>query len=65
MRDILVRAVKTFFQGFLGSMTIMLPNADLSDEAVIRSIFIGAIASGISAVMNLVLNFLNKKKEGK
>ena len=62
MRNVLERAVKTFFQGFLGSMTIMLPNADLSDGAVVRSIFIGSAASGISAVMNLALNYMDKKK---
>jgi len=61
MKDIIIRALKTFLQGFLGALTITLPNSDFSDETVIKSILIGAVAAGISAVMNLFLGYLNKK----
>lgn len=63
MKDILIRAGKTFIQAFLGSLAITLPNCDFTDEAVIKSTLIGAIASGISALMNLVINLLNKESE--
>lgn len=61
MKDIIIRAVKTFIQGFLGALAVTLPNNDYSDLTVIKSLLIGAIAAGISAVMNLFLGYLNKK----
>ena len=63
MKDILVRALKTFIQGFLGALAITLPSSDFSDMSVVKSLLIGAIAGGISAVMNLVINLLNKESE--
>lgn len=65
MKDILIRAGKTFIQGFLGALAVTLPNSDFSNTQVLKSLLIGAIAGGISAVMNLALNVLNNKKEGK
>lgn len=59
-KDIGIRAFKTFIQGFLGALAITLPNADYSDLEVIKSLVIGAIAAGISAVMNLALVYLKK-----
>lgn len=58
MKDILIRAVKTFIQGFLGALAVTLPSSDLTDEAVLQSILIGALAGGISAVMNLIIKAL-------
>ena len=49
MRNILERALKTFFEAFIGALVITLPNADLTDKSMFYSIFIGAIATGISA----------------
>jgi heme A synthase len=63
MKDILNRALKTFFQGFLGALVVTLPNSDLSDRIVVKSLLIGAISGGISALMNLVLNNLNKESD--
>lgn len=63
MKDILVRAVKTFIQGFLGALAVTLPSSDFSDSKVLKSLIIGAVAGGISAVMNLIINSLNKKEE--
>lgn len=63
MKDILVRALKTFIQGFLGALAVTLPSSDFSDMSVVKSLLIGAIAGGISAVMNLVINLLNKESE--
>ena len=61
MKDILIRAGKTFIQGFLGALAVTLPNSDFSNMQVVKSLLIGAIAGGISAVMNLIINMLNKK----
>lgn len=62
IKDIVIRALKTFLQGFLGALAITLPNTDLSDMTLLKSILIGAVAGGISAVMNLVVNLINKNK---
>lgn len=61
MKDILIRALKTFIQGFLGALAITLPNANLTDGAVIKSILIGALAAAISAVMNFIIQLMNKE----
>lgn len=63
MKDILIRAGKTFIQGFLGALAVTLPSSDFSDMSVVKSLLIGAIAGGISAVMNLIINLLNKESE--
>lgn len=66
-KDILVRALKTFLQGFLGALAITLPNSDLGDMTIIKSILIGAVAGGISAVMNMTVQLLQKgeKEDGR
>ena len=57
-KDIAIRALKTFAQGFLAALTVTLPSADLADVAVIKSLFIGAIAGGFAAVMNFALEIM-------
>lgn len=63
MKDILVRALKTFIQGFLGALVVVLPSSDLTDEAVLKSLLIGGLAGGISAVMNFAIHALDKGGE--
>ena len=60
-KDILIRAIKTFFQGFLGALAVTLPSSDLTDATIIKSILIGAVAGGLSAVMNFVIQILQKE----
>ena len=62
MKDILIRAGKTFIQGFLGALAVSLPTTDLTNTELIKSILIGAVAGGISAVMNLIINLLKKEQ---
>lgn len=62
-KDIGIRALKTFIQGFFGALAITLPASDFSDMTVIKSLLIGAVAGGVSAVMNLVANLINKESE--
>lgn len=62
-KDILIRALKTFIQGFLGALVITLPNSDLMSEGVLKSLLIGALAGGISALMNYVIELLKKGDE--
>lgn len=62
-KDILVRAIKTFFQGFLGALAVTLPSTDLTDTTIMKSILIGAVAGGISAVMNMTVNLISKEED--
>lgn len=67
MKDIAIRALKTFVQAFLGILVpeiiLILNNADMwSDwKAVLVPFVASGIAAGISAVWNL---FLQKKSDG-
>ena len=63
IKDIIVRALKTFVQGFLGALAVTLPGTDLTQEGILKSLLIGGISGGISAVMNLIVNLLKKEKE--
>lgn len=63
MKDVTIRSLKTFIQGFLGALAITLPNSNYNDFTVAKSLLIGATAAGISAVMNLLLNCAKKEKE--
>lgn len=58
--DILIRAFKTFIQGFLGALAVTLPGSDFTSEEVIKSLLIGALAGGISAVMNFTIKKLDE-----
>ena len=52
---------KTFIQGFLSALVVSLTSTnDYSDISILKGFLIGAVASGISAVMNLIINKLNK-----
>lgn len=58
LKDIFKRAIKTFVQAFLGALAITLPNSDLTNIEVLKSLLIGALAGGISCVMNYFVNLL-------
>jgi hypothetical protein len=63
MKDIFIRAIKTFIQGFLGALVVSLPNSDLTSSEVLKSLLIGALAGGISCLMNFILNLMKKESE--
>ena len=63
MKDIIIRALKTFLQGFIASFLVSTGNLSNLDKTVLKSALIGAIAGGISAVMNLILELLKKGDE--
>ena len=60
MKDILIRAVKTFIQAFLAAFLIGTNNLTSLDKKVLESALLGGLAAGISAVMNLLANLLDK-----
>lgn len=61
-KDILIRCLKTFIQAFLSTLAISLPSIEKFDKSLVISILIGAGASGISAVMNLIANLIKRSE---
>ncbi len=64
--NIFERALKTFIQGFLavwGAFFANMINNTTVDKTVLLSVFIGALASGLSAVMNYVIQLIKKDEE--
>ena len=55
VKDILIRMVKTFIQGFLATLVVSTQSGNME---ITKSIVIGALAGGISAVMNLAIKML-------
>ena len=65
-KDIIVRALKTFLQSAIAYLVASLGQcADLFEGEVIRGLLIGALAAGISASWNGVVQpVLNRLKGG-
>lgn len=50
---LLVRALKTFVQAFLGAVSLGIVTA--TNISALKALVVGAIAAGVSAVMNLII----------
>lgn len=61
-KDILTRMVNTFIQGVLSYLVIALNGLTDIHDVVWKSILLGAIASGLSAVMNLTVQEMEMRK---
>lgn len=48
-----IRALKTFIQAFVAAVSVGIVST--TDISAVRALIVGAIAAGISAVMNLVI----------
>ena len=60
---LLGKVLKTFIEGFIASIIVVLPTTDLSNFDLVKSMMVGAIAMGISAVLNLIQEKLNEKRD--
>ena len=60
IKDIVIRALKTFIQGFIATLLVLIKDSNITDTKILKSLIIGALAGGISAVMNFVYNLLPK-----
>lgn len=60
LKDILIRALKTFLQAFIAAFLLGTSNLSNLDKKVLESALLGGLAAGISAVMNLLSNLLSK-----
>ena len=61
VKDILIRMIKTFIQGFLATLVVSTQSGNVE---ITKSIVIGALAGGISAVMNLLIKLLERGDPG-
>lgn len=57
-KNILTRALWTFFEGFFSALIITG-----FTKTELQATFIGAIAGGLSAIKTLIVEILQKKKE--
>lgn len=56
------KVLKTFIEGFIASLIVTLPTVTtVEDLEVWKAIGIGAVAMGISAVLNLLQDYLEKR----
>lgn len=56
------KVLKTFIEGFLASLIVTLPSINsFYDLDIMKNMFIGGIAMGISAVLNLIQEYLHRK----
>ena len=60
IKDILIRMIKTFIQGFLATLVVTFQSGNVE---ITKSAIIGAIAGGISALMNFIVNLLERGEE--
>ena len=60
IKDILIRCIKTFIQGFLATLMVTMQSGEVE---ITKSMLIGAISGGISALMNLIIKLLERGEE--
>lgn len=57
------KIIKTFIEGFIASLVVTLPSINnIDDINLIKTTLVGAVAMGISAVLNLIQMYLNKEE---
>ena len=64
MNDVLVRALKTFVQASIAYLVATIGAVDVFDKGVAEGLLIGAIAAGISASWNGVVQPRLEKLKG-
>ena len=63
MRDVVVRALKTFIQAAISYVcTISFIDIDWSDNTVVGGVILAALAAGISALMNIDWDAVSMEK---
>lgn len=57
-KDIGIRCLKTFIQGVVAYLAVSISTTDFTDKEAIKGLVIGTIASGVSALMNIINSLL-------
>lgn len=60
--DIFQRMLKTFIQGILSYLILSLKGVTNPNDIVVETLLLGAIASGISAVMNVLIQEMEMRQ---
>lgn len=60
--ELAFRIVLTFIEGFIASFLILGADKDLSDKPIRQSVVLGAVASGISAMVNFIKIIMDDNK---
>ena len=64
MKDIFVRAAKTFIQAALGYIcTVSLVDINWDDRTVVAGVILAAVSAGLSALMNIDWNAISIEKK--
>ena len=61
-KDIGQRMLKTFIQGILSYLILSLNGITNPNDIVLESLLLGALASGISAVMNVLIQEMEMRQ---
>lgn len=61
--DIVRRIFWTFIEGFLGGFYVTISTTSNYNTTIFKSACIGGLAAAISAIKNLIANYIRKKKE--
>ena len=61
VKNIIERLLKTFLEAVVAYLVLALPKTSLDSETAVKTLVIGAVAAGVSAILNLVQTLL---KEG-
>ena len=63
LKDVFVRAYKTFFEAFLGAVSVISLTGieEVGLKAFLLSAFTAGISAGLSAVWNMAINYINRK----
>ena len=67
IKDVLIRAGKTFIQAFISSLSIdaFFGVTDFTAlKKIALSLLVGALAAGVSAVWNLLIEYVSSRIEG-
>lgn len=62
-KDIMIRTLKTFLEGFVGALPITISVLELNDKAFMISLLIGCLSAGACAVLNMAITYLKSFEE--
>lgn len=63
--DVLLRAVKTFFEAFVGTVSVISVSgiAEMGFKTFVISTLTAGVSAGLSALWNMVQNIIEKRLE--
>lgn len=60
--ELAFRIIMTFIEGFVASFLVLGADKDLSEKPIRQSVVLGAVASGISAMVNFIKLIMDDNK---